>query len=157
MNAFRSLRSGAPLEVVETVEFWGDGEKQAFLTRAARSQDLNHPCLARLADFGVLRGRGYRVWETPPVHARPLAFCLEQLSSQQREDIARDLLEAVGYLHANRFVHGNINGASVFYAPGARPILFGWQPTSSEVSEADERSDLEALILSLAAEAPAQE
>jgi eukaryotic-like serine/threonine-protein kinase len=107
---------------------------ERFRREARIAAGLSHPNLVKVYDFGSEGGRPFLVMEyiEGAVLGRGSAG-----PGVDSEALARELLDAVGHIHAAGIVHRDIKPANVLVGPDGRPRL-----TDFGIAQADDSTDL---------------
>jgi serine/threonine-protein kinase len=102
------------IQIVKTMQAQfstNEGLRNRFLEEARRGMRLRHPHIAGVHDFAVCAdGTGYIVMEfVPGVNLRDMLATKGPLPLPMIGEIAVQTLDALGYLHGERFVHRDIS------------------------------------------------
>lgn len=89
-------------------------EGELLLAEFAYRQELEHPCIARLVDYGTTaqgtpfcvfdHPEGISLAELPPRQVQEVAFFVPMVTS---------ILEGLAYLHSHTLLHGNISSRTI--------------------------------------------
>ena len=104
---------------------------ERFRMEADSARRLEHPGIARVLDYGEVSGDHYLVmelasgWPSPPSASRALdlSWLKKPVDSETVTQIARQLLEALGYLHSRGVVHRDVKPQNVLLFEGNRVKL----------------------------------
>jgi serine/threonine-protein kinase len=117
------------IQIVKTMQAHfttNEGLRNRFLNEARRGMRLRHPHIAAVHDFAVCAdGTGYIVMEfVPGVNLRDMLATRGPLSLSMIGEIAVQTLDALGYLHSERFVHRDISPDNLMVQiTGGRPFV----------------------------------
>ncbi|MBI4860383.1 MAG: serine/threonine protein kinase [Candidatus Riflebacteria bacterium] len=103
----------------------GREARDRFLLEIRACIRLSHPGIIRILDAGEMDGRPFYVMELL-VGSRTLQDSLREHGPFEVPEalaIARKLLEALAYCHAEGFVHRDVKPANVMLGPGSRVTL----------------------------------
>ncbi|RME82902.1 MAG: hypothetical protein D6785_07355, partial [Planctomycetota bacterium] len=89
----------------------------AFLSSALEKlKSLDHPCLAKILDFGQIEweGRLYYFGATNLGNCQKLDFFLPTLTTEEKYGILQKLFSLLDYLHSQGFVYGEISPFTLY-------------------------------------------
>jgi tRNA A-37 threonylcarbamoyl transferase component Bud32/uncharacterized caspase-like protein len=102
------------IQIVKTMQAHfstNEGLRSRFINEARRGMRLRHPHIAGVHDFAVCAdGTGYIVMEyVPGINLRDMLATRGPLPLPMIGEIAVQTLDALGYLHSEKFVHRDIS------------------------------------------------
>jgi serine/threonine protein kinase/tetratricopeptide (TPR) repeat protein len=125
---------------IKTLQRSGEHDRDdARVWREARAAaSVSHPNICQLYDVGEDHGALFLAMEL--LEGEPLSMRLLRgpLSPIDAADIARQLLAALGALHARQVVHRDLKPSNIFLTPvGVKLLDFGVARSSNTIPEAD--------------------
>jgi serine/threonine protein kinase len=110
---------------------------ERFRREARIAAGLSHPNLVQVYDFGSDVGRPFLVMEYIDGVTLGRASAIGAKSPLSSETLARELLDALGHIHAAGIVHRDIKPANVLVGPDGRPRL-----TDFGIAQAEDSTEL---------------
>jgi serine/threonine-protein kinase len=137
-----SRDDGGPCETLVVKVVRGDGTSAMLRRRFDQERRihaaLRHPCIARVADIGVLDDHPFMLLEYVEGERIDKYCARKRLDMRARIELMLEVCTAVEYVQAQRVVHGDIKPANVLVTPRGKAKLLDFG--IAEILSADERA-----------------
>jgi len=114
------------LTVFASSLFHSPQERENFLQKAQRIQELQHPQMLPILDMGIEQEQPFVVRQYLPngsLRSHLKKLCPDRMPLHDALTLVSQLGEAIAYVHEHHIVHGNIKPENILFDANDQPVL----------------------------------